>query len=213
MQVTDTLIRNVVQEVLAHMKNGQAVTKSAPHKSVPTGAVQSGGDWGVFEHVDDAVKAATAAQREFEARGLDVRRKAVACIRKICLDKADMLGLEELEETKIGRLKHKVEKLVTCAEDVENLDLESGYAQAKFEITGNITREGHAATCPPLANQSGCRLRSNIAERSHCLDAAAQDANLLLCAGDQITQWQNALQMLRNCCIADIAVLAEISRC
>ena len=44
------------------------------------------------------------AQREFERRGLDDRRKAVDCIRKICIEQAETLGREELEETKIGRL-------------------------------------------------------------------------------------------------------------
>ena len=34
--------------------------------------------------VNQAVAAATEAQRRFEARGLDDRRKAVACIRRIC---------------------------------------------------------------------------------------------------------------------------------
>ena len=106
MQVTDTLIRNVVQEVLAHLKNGQTSAKP----------IADSGNWGIFDSVDEAVKAASTAQREFQTRGLQARKKAVDCIRKICIDKADMLGLEELEETKIGRLKHKVEKLITCAE-------------------------------------------------------------------------------------------------
>ena len=34
------------------------------------------------------IEAATTAQREFERRGLDDRRKAVACVRKICKDVA-----------------------------------------------------------------------------------------------------------------------------
>ncbi len=104
MQVTDDLIRHVVQEVLANMKNGKTPAASAP----------GGNNWGVFDNVDDAVKAATAAQRDFETRGIQARKKAIDCIRKICTEKADVLGLEELEETKIGRLKHKVEKLLTC---------------------------------------------------------------------------------------------------
>src|SRR5262249_1496942 len=99
MQVTDDLIRNVVQEVLAHMRNGQVLAQSP----------RASGKWGVFDNVEDAVKAATAAQREFETLGIYGRKKAVDCIRRICIDKADVLGLEELEETKIGRLKHKVE--------------------------------------------------------------------------------------------------------
>ena len=65
----------------------------------------------MFADVDTAVAAAVEAQRVFEARGLEDRRKAVACIRHICQQQAEQLGREELEETKIGKLKHKIEKL------------------------------------------------------------------------------------------------------
>ena len=92
MQVTDDLIRSVVHEVLAHMKNGQAVSRNGV-------AAKS---WGVFENVDDAVAAARAAQLEFEKRGPSARKKAVDCIRKICIDRAEQLGREELEETGHG---------------------------------------------------------------------------------------------------------------
>ena len=162
MQVTDTLIRNVVQEVLAHMKNGQGLSKDHVAGNGSTPKTQPGNAWGVFDNVDDAVRAATAAQLEFEKRGLEARRKAVACIRKICIDKAECLGLEELEETKIGRLKHKVEKLVTCAEKtlgVEFLrtDAFSGdygvtvQEFAPFGVVGIITPVTHSL--PTLAEQ------------------------------------------------------------
>jgi aldehyde dehydrogenase len=153
MQVTDDLIRTVVQEVLTHMKNGPALSRSAP----------AGNNWGVFDNVDDAVKAATAAQRAFEARGIQARKKAVDCIRKICIDKAERLGLEELEETKIGRLKHKVEKLVTCAEKtlgVEFLRTEAFSGDngvtvqefAPFGVVGIITPVTHSL--PTLAGNA-----------------------------------------------------------
>src|SRR5438034_3988150 len=107
MQVTDDLVRTVVQEVLAGLRNGAAPKASANGQT---------GTWGVFDDVDAAVAAARDAQREFEKRGLDERRKAVDCVRRICVDQADTLGREELEETKIGRLDHKIEKLKVCAE-------------------------------------------------------------------------------------------------
>src|SRR5581483_1289633 len=106
MQVTDELIRNVVSEVLAHMRNGSA----------PAARDGQAHAWGVYEDVDQAVAAAKAAQAEFERRGLAYRRKAVACIRKICIDQAEPLGRAEFDETRIGRLKHKIEKLVVAAE-------------------------------------------------------------------------------------------------
>src|SRR5687767_7685703 len=116
MQVTDDLIRNVVQEVLSSMRNGQAApVTNGQHSTTKAG-------WGVFEDVDSAVAAAKSAQREFESRGLEARRKAVACIRKICIDKAELLGLEEFEETKIGRLKHKVEKLIVAGEKTPGVE-------------------------------------------------------------------------------------------
>jgi aldehyde dehydrogenase len=157
MQVTDALIRNVVQEVLAHMKNGKGLAKS-------NGSTRAAsGDWGVFDSVDEAVKAAAAAQREFETRGLAARKKAVDCIRKICIDKAEALGLEEFEETKIGRLKHKVEKLVTCAEKtlgVEYLRTEAFSGDngvtvqefAPFGVVGIITPVTHSL--PTLAGNA-----------------------------------------------------------
>ena len=59
MQVTDDLIRNVVQEVLVHMKKG-ALTPGPSPKG------RGENSWGVFENVDDAV----ANQRSLAAQVL-----------------------------------------------------------------------------------------------------------------------------------------------
>jgi len=104
MQMTEDIIRNVVQEVLAQMGNGAALTNGkAPSRP--------SGNLGVFSTVDDAVTAAGAAFQEFRTRPVADRRKAVESIRKICVDQAEELGRLELEETKIGRLDHKIDKL------------------------------------------------------------------------------------------------------
>src|SRR5215471_13470583 len=78
MQVTDELIRTVVQEVLSHMRSGRPAPTNGKSRQ-----------WGVFNDVCAAVAAASAAQREFEQRGLDDRRKAIDCIRRICIDQAE----------------------------------------------------------------------------------------------------------------------------
>src|SRR5262245_53915181 len=118
MQVTDEIVRNVVQEVLASMRNGHAAPNG---KAAANGKPSTNGKahaWGVFDDVDSAVSAATAAQQAFEQRGLDDRRKALQCIRKICTEQAEALGREELDETKIGRLAHKIEKLKVVADRI-----------------------------------------------------------------------------------------------
>src|SRR5262245_52637286 len=146
MQVNDEVVRSVVAQVLARMKGG-----------LPTGgngAVKAG-QWGVFADVESAVAAAVEAQRAFEKRGLEDRRKAVACIRKICKEQAEPLGREEFEETKIGRLRHKVEKLEVCADRTPGVEFlrtdafsgENGVTlteYAPFGLIGAITPVTHS---------------------------------------------------------------------
>src|SRR5438132_5377524 len=152
MQVSDELIRNVVQEVLSHMRNG---------KATPTNGKTS--RWGVFDDVDSAVAAAVEAQQQFEKRGLDDRRQAVNCIRRICIDQADPLGREEMEETKIGRLKHKIEKLIVAGERTPGVEFlrteacsgENGLTlteYAPFGVIGAVTPVTHSL--PTLASNA-----------------------------------------------------------
>jgi aldehyde dehydrogenase len=149
MQLTDDLIRDVVTEVLSHLRNGHAVPTNGKSHS-----------WGVFDKVDDAVAAATDAQRRFETRGLVERKKAVDCVRKICSEQAETLGREELEETKIGRLPHKIEKLKVIADRIPGVEFlrtdafsgENGISlqeYAPFGVIGVITPVTHSL--PTLA--------------------------------------------------------------
>jgi aldehyde dehydrogenase len=156
MTVTDDLIRSVVHEVLTSMRNGQSTAK-------PQAQAASNGKarhWGVFDSVDDAVAAASAAQRVFEGRGLEDRRKAVQCIRRICTDRAEELGREELDETKIGRLPHKIEKLKVIADRIPGVEFlktdafsgENGISlqeYAPFGVIGVVTPVTHSL--PTLA--------------------------------------------------------------
>jgi aldehyde dehydrogenase len=157
MQLTEDVIRSVVQEVLTNMRNGQAAPKTNGHA---VASVKRVAEWGVFESVDDAVAAASAAQKEFERRGIDERKKAIDCIRRICIEQAEPLGREELEETKIGRLDHKIEKLIVAGgktPGVEFLRTEchsgpNGIAlteYAPFGVVGIITPVTHSL--PTLA--------------------------------------------------------------
>ncbi len=152
MQVTDELIRGVVQEVITHLRNGKSPSPNGQAKN-----------WGVFEEVDSAVAAAREAQRQFEAKGLEGRRKAVDCIRRVCIDQADLLGREEFEETRIGRLDHKIEKLKVAAERTPGVEFlrtdaysgENGVTlteYAPFGIVGIVTPVTHSL--PTLAGNA-----------------------------------------------------------
>src|SRR5262249_33138809 len=143
-------------EVLAQMGNG-AVPANGKIASRSTGRP------GVFTTVDDAVSAAEAAFRSFRTRPLDDRRKAVDCIRRICVEQAAELGRLELEETKIGRLDHKIAKLegaIPLVPGVEFLRTDNASGDngltltdyAPFGVIGAITPVTHSL--PTLAGNA-----------------------------------------------------------
>jgi aldehyde dehydrogenase len=156
MQMTEDIIRNVIQEVLAQMGNGSALGngKASPRPS---------GNLGAFATAADAVAAADAAFQSFRTRPLEDRRKAVDCIRKICVEQAEELGRAELEETKIGRLDHKIAKLrdaIPRVPGVEYLRTDNDAGDngltltdyAPFGVVGAITPVTHSL--PTLAGNA-----------------------------------------------------------
>ncbi|MEE3285272.1 MAG: aldehyde dehydrogenase family protein, partial [Planctomycetota bacterium] len=103
MQANQQAVQTVVEEVLAQLGNRGTTTTSV--------GASPDGDWGVFSKVDDAVDAATRAFRQLQDKTIEDRARAIACVVRICSTQCDELGRAELEETRIGRLDHKIEKL------------------------------------------------------------------------------------------------------
>jgi len=69
------------------------------------------GQFGVFSDVDQAVTAATEAQKKLMKLSLDDRDQIVKMVKRIAKENAKAWGEMEFAETKIGRLDHKIEKL------------------------------------------------------------------------------------------------------
>ncbi len=88
---------------------------------------------GVFDTVGDAVNAAAEAQKRVGEMSLDERGRIVAIIRRICTERAEELGRMELEETQVGRLDHKIEKL----KNVQHvLGVEAMRSEARSDASG-----------------------------------------------------------------------------
>jgi aldehyde dehydrogenase len=111
----------VVEDVLRKLgdaKGSAPASPAPPPKSekppsapVPkTKAPVPSGD-GVFADAAEAAEAAAKAQKELSAKGVAARAKVVEIVKALCTEKAKEWGKLELDETKIGRLDHKVEKL------------------------------------------------------------------------------------------------------
>lgn len=101
-QANEQAIRQVVEEVLSQLgKRGRG----------PGGSQPKSGDWGVFPTVDQAAQAAEEGFQKLRNASMEKRAQAIEVVRRLCHDQAEELGRMELEETKIGRLDHKIEKL------------------------------------------------------------------------------------------------------
>jgi len=109
MKIDENLIRSVVTEVLGELTGEKNIGAGTVSPSAPP--QDATGKFGQFQCVDQAVSAATAAFEKLSAGGLELRKKIVGIIRNICSRDAVELGTMEMEETKVGRLEHKIEKL------------------------------------------------------------------------------------------------------
>ncbi len=146
MQVDETLVRNVVTEVLSRIgSNGTA--------PVAGGGYQ--GRFGQFTCVNEAVAASREAFEQLSRRTIADRRRIIGHIRRLAIDQCVELGTMEMEETKIGRLQHKIDKLKTLGRHSPGVEFmrsevfsgDHGLAvveHAPFGVIGAITPVTHS---------------------------------------------------------------------
>jgi aldehyde dehydrogenase len=112
--VNEALIRDVIQDVLGRL-GGEASASQVVSEDKGScgcsGKNSSSKDFGVFQNANDACDAAAKAFLQLREQGVEARRKIIEIVKGMCEDNADEWGRIELEESKIGRLDHKIEKL------------------------------------------------------------------------------------------------------
>ena len=144
MQIDESLIRNVVAQVLAEVGSIPAV-----------GNGSYAGRHGVFTDANEAIAAANNAYDQLRERGMEDRKRIIDIIRRISIDQCVELGTMEMEETKIGRLDHKIEKLKTLGDKTPGVEFlrsevfsgDHGLAvieHAPFGVIGAITPVTHS---------------------------------------------------------------------
>src|SRR5690349_11947076 len=117
--VNEALIRDVVAEVLGRLGKSASQTAEGPKKDacgcssnghVSGGSIRSGRH-GVFQDANEACAAAHEGFLQLKQKGMAARAKVVEIVKTMADANAETWGKQELEETKIGRLDHKIEKL------------------------------------------------------------------------------------------------------
>ena len=102
MKVDQNVIEDVVRQVLDRLGTGGIA-----------GPVSGNGRarrHGLFTDVNEAVAAAREAFDQLSGVTLEGRKRIIDQIRRISIDQCVELGTMEMEETKIGRLAHKIDK-------------------------------------------------------------------------------------------------------
>ncbi|HXG48723.1 MAG TPA: aldehyde dehydrogenase family protein [Methylomirabilota bacterium] len=121
--VNEALIRDVVSEVLGRL-GGAPAQRNSPPTPAPAAATCScngkghssagaalRGKFGVYADANEACAAAHEAFLQLQQKGVAARRKIEEIVKTLCDKNAEAWGKLELDETKIGRLDHKIEKL------------------------------------------------------------------------------------------------------
>src|SRR4051812_231787 len=120
--MNQALVQDVVAEVMARLGDRKFRSPTGVRAGEDAPANDAGlrerhapavpiGQHGVFADVEQAVSAATEAQKKLVKLSLDERDQIVKLVKSIAKQNAESWGRIELEETKIGRLDHKIEKL------------------------------------------------------------------------------------------------------
>jgi len=104
-------IQKIVEEVVKKMN----VSPGAAVAAVPAASFSSGGQLGVFNGIDEAIKAAALAYRELRKLNLQKREEMISAMREISIKNVESLAREAVEETKMGRVADKVQKILLAA--------------------------------------------------------------------------------------------------
>jgi aldehyde dehydrogenase len=144
MQIDEALIRSVVAQVLAEI---------GPIPSVTSKGYE--GHHGIFSDAEEAIAAASDAYERLRECSMEDRKRIISHIRRISIEQCVELGTMEMQETKIGRLEHKIEKLKTLGERTPGVEFlksevfsgDHGLAvieHAPFGVIGAITPVTHS---------------------------------------------------------------------
>ena len=140
----ENVIRSVVAQVLAEVGPAPGVV-----------ATSFAGRPGVFQDANEGIAATREAFEQLSERGMEDRRKIIDHIRRISIADCVELGTMEMNETKVGRLAHKIEKLRLLGEvapGVEFMESQvfsgdhglSVVEHAPFGVIGAITPATHS---------------------------------------------------------------------
>ncbi len=102
MQIDESMVQNIVQEVMAKMNINDS----------------SSGKHGIFKDMNDAIEAAKKAETVVRNMSLDQREKIISIIRRKIRENAEIMARMAVDETGMGNVGHKILKNHLCADKI-----------------------------------------------------------------------------------------------
>jgi aldehyde dehydrogenase len=137
-------IRSVVESVVARLQEGAPKAPATPAPNASCGcngsSSSSSGQRGVFDCVTKAAESANDAHLKLKKLGVAGRAKVIEIVKHLAVSNAEPWGRFEMEETKIGRVDHKIAKL-QITKNVPGTEWLQPYAMSG---DGGITLEEYA---------------------------------------------------------------------
>ncbi len=207
--VNETLIREVIEEVMGRIGGEAAPAKKDENCGCHGNKAIAQDAYGVFATADEACEAAAEGFKQLQAKGKEARQKITEIVKTLCEKNSQEWGRIELEETKIGRLDHKIEKLqiiklVPGVEWLNPMGMSGDHGitleeYTPFGVIGAITPSTHSI--PTLSGNIVNMVAAGNAVVFNAHPAAAR------CAAMAIREFNKAIE--RETGISNIACIIE----
>ncbi|MBI4551747.1 MAG: aldehyde dehydrogenase EutE [Candidatus Latescibacteria bacterium] len=157
MNIDERQIQAIVQQVIAEL--GLQAGRPAP----PSHG-QTGGQYGQFTAIEDAIAAAQTAFHQLQETKLELRATMIEGMRQAILDNLELLAKMAAEETKIGNWQDKIKKNRVAAEKTPGLeDLRPDAVTGDHGLTvTELAPYGVIGSITPMTNPSETVINNGI---------------------------------------------------
>ncbi len=115
MDITEQQVRSIVQTVVARLSGGETPAPPSADPQINLGD-------GVYSGIEEAIAAATVAQKKLMTLSLSVREKMIEAMRQAGRDNAEKLSRLVVSETKMGRVDSKIQKHLLVSNKTPGLE-------------------------------------------------------------------------------------------
>ncbi len=148
MDLSNTQIQDIVERVVKDILSDDIPSGVTPEK-------KGKGNWGVFNCMHEAIAAAHDAYLEYSDRcDIQCRKKFTDAVRQMTLDHKEEFSRMTVEETKMGRVEHKILKHINTAKNSPGVEFlkpeawsgKNGLALdewSPYGVIGNISPSTH----------------------------------------------------------------------